>query len=600
VILKTDVTHPRSAVGILSPVGYREIKTLFGRQDLGRDELTAHLELQPDDAPTAMTFAVRGGRPDLLGCALAHRPSQWSLDSALVTACARPGSGAVIRALLAAGADANAAPSGTDDDFPLWAAATSGDAGNVRLLLDAGADPNVHGEDFRSPDRWKVPLVAAVRSAAAPVVAMLLDAGADVNLMTPALRRPLDIAQELGDPAVVRLLRERGARTVEPGDLDLGQAAHRGLVARVRELLPGAGARARGDALITAVQEKQAAAAAAVLEHGGVERSLLGPALGQCIAFHLPEVVPLLIDTGVDLDAADNHYGTPPLVLAAERGQVQVVSALLAAGADPQAQNAEGGNALAVARNEGKSEVVRLLEAAGATARTPEEIRAATRRKLSADARHAWAPQLGGRAGEDDLSRFGGLPWLRTGETWPVCGACGAVLTFFVQVDLDRVPAAAREDFGPGLLQLFHCTACHPVRPLARDDGVRIVDATGGGTAVRAPQGVRVFPCRPVTGWADAPGDLPCREGDGSALLPEERAVVPSLNRQGDKLGGWPGWVQDPDHPRCPQGDHRLDRMVLQIDSGRGVPYTWGDNGVGFVLQCPHHRDRVAFTWQSG
>jgi ankyrin repeat protein len=587
-------------IGILAAVSYREIKTLFDRQDLNCDELTAHLKLQPDDVYPAMSCAAREDRLDLLACALDHRPSQSSLDFVLTDACMRPGAGAVIRALLDAGADANAAPSGTADDFPLWTAATSGDAENVRLLLGAGADPNVHGEDFQHPDKWKIPLVAAIRSAAVSAIAMLLDAGADANLVTPTLRRPLDIAQDLGDPAVIRLLRERGARVVVPDDLDLGQAARRGFVARVRVLLPEASPQDLGDALIQAVQEKQAEAAAAILEHGGVEPGLLGPALGQCIAFHLPEVVTPLIDAGVNLDAADNYYRTPPLVLAAERGQAEVVSALLAAGADLQARNEEGENALAAARNGGENEVVRLLEAAGATARTPAEIRTATKQKLSASARKAWVPRLDGEVGEGDLSRFGGLPWLRAGETWPACGDCDAMLTFFVQVDLGRVPAAAREDFGPGLLQLFHCIACDPMRPLAPDNGVRIIDPVGGAAVEDAPAGVQVFPQRPITGWAGTPEDYPHGEGNESALLPEERAVVFSLNRQGDKLGGWPNWVQDPAYPRCPHGDHRLDRMVLQIDSHRGVPYMWGDNGVGFVLQCPHHRDQVAFTWQCG
>ena len=429
---------------------------------------------------------------------------------------------------------------------------------------------------------------------------MLLDAGADANVMTPTLRRPLDIAQELGNPAVIRLLQARGAEVVDPGDLDLGQAAYRGLVVRVRELLPEANSKARGAALIEAIQERQIEAAAAILEHGGVEPGLLGPALGQCIAFHAPEVVPLLITAGVDLDRPDNYYNKPPLVLAAERGQAQVVRTLLAAGVDVQASDEDGVNALAAARRGGKSEVVRLLEADGATARTPGEIREATKRKLSAQARNTWAPLLHGEARTGELSWFGGLPWLPPGENWPTCGTCNARLTFFVQVDLGYVPTAVREDYGPGLLQLFHCTACDPISPFPGDNGVRIIDATGGGAVADASEGVQAFPQRPITGWADTPEDFPCHEGEKSALLPEEREAVFFLNRQGDKLGGWPNGVQDPHYPCCPHGEHRLDQMVLQIDSHRGVPYMWGDNGVGFVLPCPQHRDQVAFTWQCG
>ncbi|MGO4424949.1 DUF1963 domain-containing protein, partial [Streptomyces sp. MCAF7] len=91
----------------------------------------------------------------------------------------------------------------------------------------------------------------------------------------------------------------------------------------------------------------------------------------------------------------------------------------------------------------------------------------------------------------------------------------------------------------------------------------------------------------------------PYREADESELLPEERAAVFGLNRQGDKLGGWPNWVQDPEYPNCPRGDHRMTQPVLQIDSGRGVPHMWGDNGAGYLVQCPTHREQVAFLWQS-
>ncbi|GLW11353.1 hypothetical protein Misp01_64810 [Microtetraspora sp. NBRC 13810] len=391
-------------------------------------------------------------------------------------------------------------------------------------------------------------------------------------------------------------LRERGAEVLGPEELNLDQAARRGFVTRVRDLLPAATPQERGDALVSAVQKENGAVARAIAEYGGIEDHKLVLALGQCIAFDVPEVVPSLIAAGVDRDSPENHYDAPPIVLAADRGRVSIVRDLLA-GVDLQRRDKRGRNAIAAARDRGQTEIVRMLQAAGATARTPAAIAKATRQKLAAGARSTWAPQLGGTAATGDASRFG-LPSLRSNEGWPACGDCRAPLTFFVQVDLSRTPKAAREVFGVGLLQLFHCTACNPSHPFSSGHRVRIVDPADAVTDATKPKGAHVLPERPITGWARAVKDYPCREADESALLPEERAVVFTLNRQGDKLGGWPNWVQDPDYPRCPHGGHRMTQPVLQIDSHHGVAHMWGDNGVGFIVQCPQHRDAVTFLWQ--
>ncbi|MDW6057159.1 DUF1963 domain-containing protein [Streptomyces sp. FXJ1.4098] len=196
--------------------------------------------------------------------------------------------------------------------------------------------------------------------------------------------------------------------------------------------------------------------------------------------------------------------------------------------------------------------------------------------------------------GQPGASRFGGLPWLGADEPWPRCADCAAPLTFFVQLDLAGAPKQAR-DLGTGLLQLFHCTACNPYRAFSGGHLVRVVDAAGQASSPTPPDGVPLFPERPIAGWARAVRDYPYREADESELLPEERAAVFGLNRQGDKLGGWPNWVQDPGYPNCPRGDHRMTQPVLQIDSGRGVPHVWGDYGAGYIVQCPTHRDQVAF-----
>lgn len=65
-----------------------------------------------------------------------------------------------------------------------------------------------------------------------------------------------------------------------------------------------------------------------------------------------------------------------------------------------------------------------------------------------------------------------------------------------------------------------------------------------------------------------------------------------------DEAGGWPNWVQDNSYPKCPDCKSAMDTLVLQIDSKKGLDWTWGDNGVAFIFQCARHPARLGFTWQ--
>ena len=66
--------------------------------------------------------------------------------------------------------------------------------------------------------------------------------------------------------------------------------------------------------------------------------------------------------------------------------------------------------------------------------------------------------------------------------------------------------------------------------------------------------------------------------------------------RAGDKLAGWPYWVQDVEYPDCPKCGERM-RLVFQIDSGDNLPFDFGDVGCGHVTQCTEHKGVLAFGW---
>ena len=64
----------------------------------------------------------------------------------------------------------------------------------------------------------------------------------------------------------------------------------------------------------------------------------------------------------------------------------------------------------------------------------------------------------------------------------------------------------------------------------------------------------------------------------------------------GDKLAGWPHWIQGAEYPVCPQCSQRMG-LVFQLDSNDHLPFMFGDMGTGHITQCPAHKDIVAFGW---
>ncbi|HET7607429.1 MAG TPA: ankyrin repeat domain-containing protein [Gammaproteobacteria bacterium] len=124
------------------------------------------------------------------------------LDAKLLDA-AQKANATEVRALLAAGADANARAA--DGSTPLVYAAHFGDTQSVRALLGAKADPNL-------ANRYGVaPMHEAALRADADLLHTLLEAGASVDLALPQGETPLMLASRTSGIAAVRLLIERGA-----------------------------------------------------------------------------------------------------------------------------------------------------------------------------------------------------------------------------------------------------------------------------------------------------------------------------------------------------------------------------------------------------
>jgi hypothetical protein len=146
---------------------------------------------------------------------------------------------------------------------------------------------------------------------------------------------------------------------------------------------------------------------------------------------------------------------------------------------------------------------------------------------------------------------------------------------------------------------------------------VRIVnDAGRKSQRADIPEGQ--FPPRIITGW-EIETDLPSVEEHGSLGLiydydfPAKKVCVtwaaanlvidkldydmPGMIAEampGDKLGGWPYWVQGIEYPCCPRCGAEMG-LVFQLDSDDNLPYGFGDAGCGHITQCAEHKDVVAF-----
>jgi uncharacterized protein YwqG len=247
---------------------------------------------------------------------------------------------------------------------------------------------------------------------------------------------------------------------------------------------------------------------------------------------------------------------------------------------------------------------------------------------LERQRRPAWRPVT--EKGVAGRSQIGGLPLLRRGEGWPICARCGESHELFLQLDSRDLPHGAQWVDG-GVLQVFYCTRCageiEGWAPFSQAHVVRVVPSD---ELVPPPPDARQRALRPaaITGWEafeDLPQptehdelglnldydfqtktiavrcpsigvsidgvDLEAQDDDGLEL-----AEAISAAAAGDKLGGWPHWIQGVEYPSCPRCAARM-ALVFQLDSEDNLDFMFGDSGVAHVTQCPQHSDIVALAW---
>lgn len=239
--------------------------------------------------------------------------------------------------------------------------------------------------------------------------------------------------------------------------------------------------------------------------------------------------------------------------------------------------------------------------------------------------RLTWKPIVSESDGAPAASKFSGTPWLAAGEDWPTCIGCKHPLQLFLQLNLSELPQELGNRFGTGLLQLFYCVnydcdaSSESWQPFGGPTIVRVIQPVGPErNDITVP--VDQFPPRTMVGWnveADFPSLEEC-EGLGLNCdydFKANRATISwrdaglqftdidfetadsfSIAQPGDKLAGWPSWVQCIEYPHCPQCGKQME-LIFQLDSEDNLPYMFGDVGCGHITQCPTHKEVVTFGW---
>ena len=308
-----------------------------------------------------------------------------------------------VSALLAQGVDVNAREG--DGATALHWAVVRDDVETAAALIDAGASVDA------ANDYGVTPLTLACTNRSATLVATLLDAGADPDVATVMGETPLMTCARTGSVDALRALFDHGASNVEAREKSHGQTALMWAAAQadpevVRLLLShGADAGARSDSHLLPVS----------LGGGNpFEQYHMEPQRGSTPLLFAArngriENARLLLDAGADVDEAAPN-GQSALVLASFSGQGKLARFLLERGANPN-DATTGYTALHTAVLRGDLELVRALCAHGADPNARLERGSRQQRNLNwyglsgalAGATPFW---LAAKYSETDIMRF--------------------------------------------------------------------------------------------------------------------------------------------------------------------------------------------------
>eukprot|EP00903_Cladosiphon_okamuranus_P015238 g14084.t1 len=248
---------------------------------------------------------------------------------------AMDGSATAVQALLAAGADVS--PRVSDISALDWAAGY-GHLNVARTMVEYGVDVNAAGTDGHVPLHY----ASFAGTAAEEMVSVLLSAGAEVDAADDQGRTPLHLAAKWGRTEATRALLRSGAGVNLRGNRDMS-------------------------ALDRAAEGGHVDVARVLVEHGA---DVKGAGTDGSTALHYlggdsSEMVSFLLASGAEVDAADDQ-GLTPLHHSAIGGYATSTRVLLAAGADVSHRCSRDMSALDRAAEGGHVDVARVLVEHGA------------------------------------------------------------------------------------------------------------------------------------------------------------------------------------------------------------------------------------------
>ena len=239
--------------------------------------------------------------------------------------------------------------------------------------------------------------------------------------------------------------------------------------------------------------------------------------------------------------------------------------------------------------------------------------------------RPAWKPAVGDTAASTH-SWFGGSPIGSADDSWPSCAECDQPMRFVLQLDLAELPAEL-DTPRDGALQFFYCSTddglCETWNPFSGTHALRVVPRAD--VPLAPPTTLEPLRRVGILGW-NAIQDLPSAaehellgieydydfdKGLVDVHCPEINVALNGLDidlevaeaisnaLDGDKLGGWPHWVQGVEYPACPSCGESMD-LLMQIDSNDNLDLMFGDAGCGHITRCRKHPEIIAFGWACG
>lgn len=227
----------------------------------------------------------------------------------------------------------------------LQAASLGGHQNVVEILLGAGASVNAKGGQYGNA------LQAAAHEKNSTIVQMLLDAGADVNAQGGEYGNALHCACSSGHNRIAQMLLEHGADVnVMAGGNSALSLATKCRDSDLLELLLASGANVE-----IALQ---------TLDSVDDQIYLKQHALDYAAAAGNQNMVKILISAGADVNYASKSDLRVPLHLAAESGQIDMVTTLLDANADPTKEDSLSRNVLYYASLGGSTSIAQTLESA--------------------------------------------------------------------------------------------------------------------------------------------------------------------------------------------------------------------------------------------